>query len=307
MSALKHVRAVPQAQAAVHVEPPLRNQRNNTTRRNPREHDGGRRRPKTLAILPRSSPPPAVAAATVSTTTAAAAGSIPLASSYSCSESGSSSSTYSHDQDTTASVIPVIPDQLVTDTVDEQQQHQHHHQYMEPICWSGHAVTAAELSCAAYPPYFAPCWPEREDTPRIDHMVGGGYSDSPSPTHSQSLGSYQTPASDFPNFDRGMNSARDGDDVPPPPPLGAHLAQMQPAMAAAAPPITSLDTRDPAGIRDDLGPYAYYPNPTTTTAPMGFGAGYVPYGAGSYGPGSRVRYDWQPVVCMEPPFQGGLT
>lgn len=198
-----------------------------------------------------------------------------------------------------------MPDQLVVETMDEHQQQQHQ-PYMEPICWSGRAGTADELSSAAYPPYFAPCWPDGEEMPRIDHMVGGRYPDRPSASPPHHFGPIQTAASVFPDLDRDMDAARD-DDVPPPPPPGAHLAHLQqPIMGTAPPPITSLDTRDPAGIRDDLGPYACYPT-TTTTHPIGFGPGYVQYSTSGYGPGSRVRFDWQPVVCMEPAFQGGLT
>lgn len=136
----------------------------------------------------------------------------------------------------------------------------------------------------------------------MDHLVGSGYPHRlpSSPSQHQHPGPIQAPANDFPHLDRGMNPARAVDNVPLPP------EQLQPTAmgaAAAAPPITSLDTQDPAGIRDDLGPHAYYP---TNTAPLGFGPGYVHYGAGGYGPG-RIRFDWQHVICMEPPYQGGLT
>ncbi|KAK8039998.1 hypothetical protein PG993_008409 [Apiospora rasikravindrae] len=257
--------------------PPLRNQRSSTTRRNPREHDGGRRRAKTLAILPRSPPPPGPA----TTTAAAGIRHPPPSSSYSSSESGSSC--YSQDQDTTASAIPVLSEQLVTDTAE--QQHQHQQQYIEPVCWPGNDVTAAEFSSGgAFPPYFVPFWPEQTE---------GGYQDK-SPTAPQDIRPIQA-VRGFADLDPDLEG-RDVVELP----LEAHLVPLQHTVAAA-PPIASLDTREPTTVRHDLGSYACF------STHFGFGPGFGQYGGGGYGPGSRVRFDWLPVTCSEASFQEDMT
>ncbi|KAK8092203.1 uncharacterized protein PG998_015035 [Apiospora kogelbergensis] len=247
--------------------PPLRNQRSSTTtRRNPREHDGGggRRRPKTLAILPRSSPP-----------SAATPVAVPLASSaynnsnhYSASDSGSSS--YSQDQDTTAPAIPAMSEPLATDTMGDHQQHQQQ-QYMDTMCWAGHAVTAAEIS-GAWGLY------RRVVVTSSRHGRLGGMWIFP--------------------FQRDPG-ARNENNVPLRP--GAHVMQLPPRVVAA-PPITSADTRDPAIIRGDLD--SSYAAAAGFPHVMGFGPGFVQYAG--YRPGGRVRFDWQPLVCADPSFQGEM-
>ncbi|KAK8086101.1 hypothetical protein PG994_001075 [Apiospora phragmitis] len=293
----RQVRAVPQAQAAVHLEPPAAEPAQQQQQHNCSAQPEGarRRRPeeraKTLSILPRS---PAPVGHTATAAAAAAAGMALFADS--ASESGSSSC-YSHDQDTTASVIPVMSERMLVVTESDEQQHQQHPQYMEPICWPGHAVTAAEFGGAAFPPYLAPCWPNGEEIiPRVDFLVGGDYSDE-SASGPRGISRPIQAACGFPNLDLDLD-ARD-DDSSMIPPSGAHIVQLQPTVAMAM-PITSLHRRDPAYIREDLGPYTNF-HPT-----MGFGPGFVHCG-GDYGPGSRVRFDWQPIVCAEPSFQGEIV
>ncbi|KAK8093558.1 hypothetical protein PG997_000243 [Apiospora hydei] len=276
--------------------PPLRNQRNSsaTTRRNPREHDGGRRRTKTLAILPRSPPllvprllsalpPPRLLRVSI----------IPYLPPPTPLPNRAPLATPRTKTRQVTSVIPVMSEQLVTDTAE---QHQHQQQYMEPVCWPGHAVTAsAEFSGAAFPSYFAPCWSEQSGTSRVDCLMdSSGYPDKSS-SPPQDLRSFQA-ARGFSDLDSDLD-LRDGD-VPP----GAHFVQLQHTAAAGAPAITSLDTRDPATAREDLGSYACY----STT--MGFGPGFGQYGGGGgYGPGSRIRFDWQPATYSETSFQGEMT
>ncbi|KAK7979858.1 hypothetical protein PG989_012315 [Apiospora arundinis] len=268
--------------------PPLRNQRNSTTRRNPREHDGSRRRPKTLAILPRSSPPVAAAAAVATTPSVNTTRTLPPASSYSYSSSESGSS-YSQDQDTTAPIIPVMSEPMVTDTMDEQQQH---HQYMEPLCWPGHAATIAEFSVAGFHPYFAPSWSDEEGISKPRYLVSGEFTDKALPP--QDIGIHTV--SGFPNFDRDLDKTND--DGPPPPP-GAHIVQLQQSMATES-PITSSDTRDLAVIHCDL--ESSYT--ASFSNAMGLGPGYMQYAG--YGPGGRVRFDWHSMECAEPSYGGEM-
>lgn len=164
---------------------------------------------------------------------------------------------------------------------------------MDTMCWAGHAVTAAEFSGAAYPLYFAPSWPGEEGTPSIDYLVSGDYTDeSSSPPRDMGVSA----VCGFSPFQRDPG-ARNENNVPLRP--GAHVMQLPPRVVAA-PPITSADTRDPAIIRSDLD--SSYATAAGFPHVMGFGPGFVQYAG--YRPGGRVRFDWQPLVCADPSFQG---